>query len=112
MFFEPGSDAALVEPVSAGKDGDLFAQLNGIHADGALCLALFIQHFFLYFALRQRSNCCFRGWAWGITTLALFHESRDHLIQCLLREDGISMSSVGWIHHVVQCPTATKSLED
>lgn len=47
VLFQPRTDACFVEPVPAGQDRDLVSHSHAVHADGAFCLALLIQHVLL-----------------------------------------------------------------
>ena len=60
MLVQPHFNAVVVKPMLARQHGDLRSRLHGVHADGAFCLAIAVQHLLVDGFPGQRLNG-----AWG-----------------------------------------------
>lgn len=89
MLLEPRNDAVFVKPVVARKSSDFAAQLDSIHADGALGFTVFAHHALFHLLLGQVFDGLFRSRRWSV--VSLLGKLLDDTIKGFLRPHHIAV---------------------
>ncbi len=100
MLLQPRTDTLAVKPVGAGQDGDLVADFDVVHADGAFGFAVGAHHALVDFFFRERRDRGCGSGTWGCGAVLGFHELGDYAVKGFFGVYGVSVGGVGGIEEL------------